>query len=146
MVAWVSEEAEREFWESRKPLALTREWAEKRLASPHALLISVLQRVLVTIPPNVVLPDIIGSIASLNLFAAITAATAGGKDRALDVARGAVVVENGMPYRECYPGSGEALVDLFAHSVGQKYKQTVVDHDCVLLRASEVDALTALGS
>jgi hypothetical protein len=79
----------------------------------------VLQRVLVTIPPNVVLPDIIGSIASLNLFAAITAATAGGKARALAVARGAVVVENGMPYRECYPGSGEALVDLFAHSEGQ---------------------------
>ena len=88
-------DAEQNFWQARRALALVREWARARMVSPHALLVAVLQRVLVSVPPFVVLPPIAADDASLNLFAGVTAPTAGGKDRALDVARRMVRVATG---------------------------------------------------
>ena len=140
----VSADAEQNFWQARRALALVREWARARMVSPHALLVAVLQRVLVSVPPFVVLPPIVGDDASLNLFAGVTAPTAGGKDRALDVARRMVRVANGQPFAERPVGSGEGLVDLFAEW-DAKNKRTVMIRQAVLLRASEVDALESLG-
>jgi hypothetical protein len=113
------------------------------MVSPHALLVAVVQRLLASTPPNVVLPPIIGGDASLNLFAALVGPSSAGKDRALDVAAHALRVDGGTLYVDALIGTGEGLIDTFAHW-DQKNRRTVWDNDAALLRVSEVDTWAAV--
>jgi len=135
--------AEERFWTARDAHELIRGWAFARMVSPHALLVAVIQRLLASTPPNVVLPPIIGGDASLNLFAALVGPSSAGKDRALDVAAGALQIEGGTLYADALIGTGEGLVDTFAHW-DQKNRRTVIDNDAALIRVSEVDTWAAV--
>jgi hypothetical protein len=109
---WVNRAIEEWFWTSRRTHVLIRDWAHARLCSPHALLVAICQRVLASVPPYVVLPPIIRSDASLNLFSAFSGTTATGKDGALDVAGEVLQVTNGMPCGAADRYRGGAGLDL----------------------------------
>jgi hypothetical protein len=69
---------EDEFWDTEQ-LRHIRTAAESRLVSPRALLAAVLVRRVTMVPPNVALPPIVGSRASLNLYLMLVAPPGVGK-------------------------------------------------------------------
>ena len=124
----VDADAELESATSRKPWTRSGAWAHARLMSPHALLTTVLQRVLIAVLLRGAAADR-GDHASLNLFVAVTAPTAGGRT-----------------WHRRGPADDRGLVDLLADTEGRgRNKHTIMDRDAVLLRVSEVDTLAALG-
>jgi hypothetical protein len=71
-----------EFWDARPVLRHIRDFARARRVGPWALLGCVLVRVVAAVPPNVVLPAMIGGNASLNLFLGVVSVSGGGKGTA----------------------------------------------------------------
>jgi len=126
-------------WE-RESLAHVRAFAQARLTSPLAVLAVVLARVIATVPPHIVLPALVGSHASLNLFAALVGPSGGGKGAAEGAAADAV--DLGVVFTASV-GSGEGLGHLFAH---REKGALIRDRTTALLTVPEVDGLTALGS
>ncbi|MFF0501624.1 bifunctional DNA primase/polymerase [Nocardia aobensis] len=132
-----------DFWSARPELTAIRQWAYARVASPWAVLGVVLCRVLAMIPPRVVLPPIVGSEASLNLFVALVAPSGSGKGAAESVARD--LLPDSIHFTQAPIGSGEGIAHLFAHREGRGAQSRVVPHeDRVLGSVPEVDTLTAL--
>lgn len=133
--------ADAALWDATRALSHIRLFARARRVSPWAMLGAVLARLDCTVPPNVVLPPIVGSYGSLNTFVGIVAQSGGGKGAAERASREGVDVGDVF---ESSIGSGEGLLHLFA-----KYdKDTdgiVMHRDAVLLSVPEVDSLTALG-
>jgi len=120
---------------SRPVLEHIRVFARARMCSPWAVLGVVLARVVASVPPFVVLPPVIGSAASLNLFVALVGASGGGKGAAEDA-----VTLNGPDVATV--GSGEGIAHLYAH---REKGEVVRDRDAVLFTVPEVDNLVALG-
>jgi hypothetical protein len=138
------------FWESRPELAHVRQFARARLCSPLATLSIVLARVVTSVPHFFTLPPIIGGDASLNLFAAIVAASGHGKGTAEAAARDAVLIDGISQFSL---GSGEGISRTFAHrekapdDEGRRGGTVIVrDHWALLFSVPEVDTLTALGA
>jgi hypothetical protein len=127
------------FWE-RPSLRQVHDFARARRTSPWAVLGVALVRAVVATKPFVMLPALVGSEASLNLFVALVGPSGSGKGAAAAVAEDALDVGD---ITERHVGSGEGIPHLFAH----REKGAVVrDRDAVLLNVPEVDNLTALGS
>ena len=128
-----------DFWTARPVLTHIRDYARAKRVSPWALLGVTCARVVTAIPPRVVLPALVGSVASLNLYVAVVGASGLGKGTAESAARDAL--DTG--HLEVFTlGSGEGIAHLYAH----RDKGSVVrDRDAVLFTAPEVDNLTALG-
>lgn len=136
------------FWSERVELAHVRDFARARRCSPWALLGVVLGHAVAAVPPHVVLPPIVGSAASLNLFCALVGPSGAGKGAAESAALEAV--DHGSKVETFAPGSGEGLTTLFARRVRQSKEDgggwsTKRIRDAVVLSAPEVDALVALG-
>lgn len=106
-----------EFWNARPILGHIRQaaWARNRCAD--AVLIAVLGRIATLIAPNVVLPAIVGSEASLNFFGAIVAESGGGKTTSVGVARRLVPIRRTDIIDPLTPGSGEGLIDAYFEMV-----------------------------
>ena len=64
-----------EFWDTRELLAHIRTSARARMTSPWAVLACVLARVVTATPHGIVLPPIVGGVASLNTFVGLVGAT-----------------------------------------------------------------------
>ena len=142
--AHVLAHTEEAFWQARPELAHIRLFARARQASPWATLAVVLTRVIAATEPNIVLPPLIGQVASLNMFVALVGKSGDGKDAAIGAARAAVDLSIDVP--ELLPGSGEGLVHIFLHRVREERQPSRVEQRTtrILLIAGEIDTLAAL--
>ncbi len=129
------------FWGSRESLQHLHDSARARRTSPWAVLGVTLVRVITSVRPFVVLPPLVGSVASLNLFVALVGPSGSGKGAAEGTAADALDVGD---VHVATAGSGEGIAHLYAHR--DKKGEIVRDRDAVLLTVAEVDNLTALGA
>ncbi len=131
-----------EFWESRSVLEHVLAVARARAVGPWALLGAVLARAIATIPPDIVLPGIVGGRMSLNLFVALVGPSGGGKGAAeaaaVDAFRFATHIET-VPL-----GSGEGIARTF-RPVGTKPEEPNAT-TAAIFTAPEIDTLTAITS
>lgn len=122
-----------DFWDERDELKHIRDFARSRRANPMSTLGVALVRATCMIPPNVVLPPIVGGRTAPNLFAALVGESGGGKGASERAGRDAIryVVEDpDLP--EFSPGSGEGIA------------RTLMQEPTALFVAAEIDTLAAL--
>jgi hypothetical protein len=129
-----------EFWDSRESLHHILSFARARRVGPWALLGCVLVRAIGSVTPDLTLPPLVGSAASLNVFVGIVSMSGGGKGGAESAALEAVDLAHIPTYG---PGSGEAIGHLFY--VWDKKAEELRQHTVsAILSAPEIDTLTAL--
>ena len=144
-----------ELWTARAELELVRDFARARRVSPLAVLGVVLARVIAHTPPDVVLPDLVGDQASLNLFVALVGRSGQGKGGA--EAAGMALLDMPEPLSPQGIGSGEGLPHLFVtgsyvtetnEETKKSFRRWVVRHHATaaLVSVPEVDTLGALTS
>lgn len=131
------------FWAERPLLTHIQQAARARMTSPWAVLGCVLARVVTATPHTIVLPPIVGSVASLNTFVGLVGSSGDGKGAAERVA--SECLQLGVPLRTATPGSGEGLTDAYKERRG-KDEEWVDDRHAVLFTVPEIDTLAALGS
>lgn len=128
-----------QFWGSREVLSHIHTYARAQVVSPWAVLGVVLARMVTRVRHDVVLPKIIGSWGSLNLFVALVGDSGVGKGAAEGVATDAV--RFGQHIDTVTVGSGEGICHFYAH----REKQDVIrDKFSCLFTVPEVDTLSAL--
>jgi hypothetical protein len=138
-----------DFWKARPELDHIRSFAQARRVAPWATLGVAMLRLLTCVPPFVVLPAIVGDVASLNSFVALVGPSGGGKGRSTAAARRAFVLPDEV--EEFGAGSGEGVGHLFMkrqkipadQGGGTSWQQI---RKAVMVDVPEVDMLTALGS
>lgn len=108
------------FWQSRPVLEHIRQAAYCRARSADAVLLCVLARIAVTIPPQVKLPAIVGSAASLNFLVATVGTSGAGKTTAADVAVELVPIDRKDVVVDVPLGSGEGLTEMFFENVKEE--------------------------
>jgi hypothetical protein len=129
-----------EFWHSRLVLKHLLNFARARRVGPWALLGCVLVRAVAAVPPNVVLPAMIGGYASLNLFLGVVSVSGGGKGTAEAASLDAIDLVQVPIFG---PGSGEGIGHLFYR--WDKQADELKQHTAsVIISAAEIDTLTAL--
>lgn len=101
------------FWDARPVFGHIRRAAHAQMMSADAVLLSVLARVVTLTPPNITLPAIVGSRASLNLFVAVVDSSGGGKTGAIGVARDLLPHDRKDVIDPILPSSGEGIIDAF---------------------------------
>lgn len=140
-------------WVSRKVFRRLRDFARARRVSPWALLGCVLAIVAASVGPEVVLPPLVGSDGSLNLFVAVCGDSGSGKSAAMSAAEDFLQVIGGLNYLTTSPGSGEGLLTAYVRYVppvkGTKDAEGVPAHweqynRSALYFADEVQGLGAL--
>ncbi|MBF9315244.1 bifunctional DNA primase/polymerase [Mycobacteroides chelonae] len=131
------------FWSARDVLADLRQYAQARQVAPWAVLGYVLARAVCAIPPHVVLPALVGSEASLNLFVALVGKSGGGKGGASGAAHGWLRTNPDTVTRS--PGSGEGMAKEYAYKQrsGGIWSQVGL-RTAVLFDAPEIDSVAAL--
>ena len=123
------------FWESRESRKLKYDAAQSQMCSPWAVLACCIARTLALVPPDVVLPPIIGGRGSLNWFGAIVAKSGGGKGAANAVAT--ALVPGDIHTRGA--GSGEGMVEAYDRRLEPQ------DHiTAILFSVDEVDSLASM--
>ncbi len=128
------------FWTARPELVQTRQFARARCVGPWSTFGAALARVVATIPPHVVLPKIVGSEASLNLFVALVAPSGFGKNASEAAAEDLVASEKYVFVAT--PGSGEGILKQYGYKKKTEQKNL---RNAVMFTVGEVDTLTALG-
>ncbi len=130
------------FWSARPILGHALNVARARGVGPWALLGAALGRAVATIPPDIVLPGIVGSRMSLNLFVALVGPSGGGKGAAeaaaTDAFRFAADIDT-VPL-----GSGEGVARTF-RPVGTK-PEDPNPVTAAIFTAPEIDTLAAIAS
>lgn len=132
------------FWSARPELERLRTFARARLTGPWSTLGAVLARAIVTIPPHVVLPPTVGSVASVNLFVALVAPSGHGKGASEAVAEDFLITQ--MSPFVATPGSGEGLLKQYAYkrrTRGQPPEQINL-RNAAMFTVPEVDTFAAL--
>jgi hypothetical protein len=133
------------FWSARPELERLRTFARARLTGPWSTLGAVLARAIVTIPPRVVLPPTVGSVASVNLFVALVAPSGHGKGASESVAEDFLMTD--MSPFVATPGSGEGLLKQYAYkrrtTKGQPPEQINL-RNAAMFTVPEVDTFAAL--
>ena len=129
---------ERGFWDSRDSLKAVWTTAMARMCSPWAVLAHCAARALTQVRPCVVLPPLIGGPGSLNWFAAVTAASGGGKGSAGAAARS--LMPGMIEQRNL--GSGEGIVAAFGRP--QDDGDPTPMCEAVMFTADEVDTIAAM--
>ena len=129
------EAIEEQFWTSRESLTLIYDAALSKMCAPWAVLACCVARTLALIPPDVVLPDVIGGLGSLNWFGALVAKSGGGKGAANAVASqlvpGDIVVRGA--------GSGEGMIEAYNRKADPQ------DHvTAILFSVDEVDSIASM--
>ena len=102
-----------EFWNARPSLAHIRQAAHSRTRCADSVLLFALARASALIPPQIVLPAITGSVASLNFLGAVISSSGGGKSTAGGVARALIPIDRRDVVADVPPGSGEGLTELY---------------------------------
>jgi hypothetical protein len=116
------------FWSQRVELQHVLHFARYRRASPWAVLGNILRRGVACVEPSVVLPAIVGSVASVNLYTASAGKSGQGKGAADGAGFDAIrfVDEDNVEIHTARPniGSGEGLARLFkGHSEDEREVQ-----------------------
>lgn len=141
-------DAEERFWTARPMLTNLRDFARSRRVAPWAMFGCVLARACASIPPNMVLPPLVGGVGSLNTYVALCGNSGGGKSAAMAAAREFLQIEGGLDFLTTGPGSGEGLIGAFM--TWRKFPrgggQFVQSNLSALFVADEVQALGALGA
>lgn len=101
-----------DFWDSSEHLQWLQQHARARLVPPTAMLGASLARVVSAIPPHVVLPGTIGSVASLNQFFALVGPSGSAKSTSIAAVRDWLTVAPDYPAKK--PGTTEGLRKCFA--------------------------------
>ena len=104
------------FWDSRPALGFIRDFALQRYAAPWAVLGATLARAVACVEPNIQIPAVIGTEASLNLFVGLIGQSGGGKDIANGVAKALLLPVEGrdpVPLDVIPLGSGEGLSHIY---------------------------------
>lgn len=99
------------FWDRHEVLKQIRDISEARMVVPWALLGVTLARVISAAPPQIMLPPIIHSPASLNFFVAITGPSGSGKSGAMASSYRYIQVPGEAETKNL--GSGEGLAMVF---------------------------------
>ncbi|MBS1695770.1 MAG: bifunctional DNA primase/polymerase [Actinobacteria bacterium] len=136
------------FWSARPALADMRQFARARRVGPWAMLGHVLARTVSAIPPHVVLPPLVGSHASLNLFVALVGRSGAGKGGAAGAAADWLGTDPEAFLATLGSGEGMAKVFAYKHRANGNsgpWTQTGL-RVSVLFDAPEVDNLAALTS
>lgn len=131
-------DVENGFWEARESLQHIYQASMSRLCAPWAVLANVTARVLATVRPNTVLPDLVGGKGSLNWFAAVSARSGGGKGSASACA--ADLIKEEVDLRNL--GSGEGICQQYYKPGNSKVPP--VTHECLMFEATEIDTMSAL--
>lgn len=136
------------FWASRAVLTDLRQFARARRVAPWAVLGYVLARAVCAIPPHVVLPALVGSEASLNLFVALVGPSGAGKGGASGAAKSWLRTDPETVIATL--GSGEGMAKVYAYkqkptSANPAWTQVGLEL-AVLFDAPEVDNLAALSA
>ena len=133
-----------DLWAARPELAYVHALARARRCSPEAVLGMVLLRVIMSVPPSVVLPPLIGGPASVNLFVGLTGPSGTGKGSALKLAR-EIVPDLPEPrgFHTVGLGSGEGLQHQYMFW-DKDTKEYVRIRDKVLFTAEEAETVSAL--
>lgn len=131
-----------DFWTARPALATIRDLARQRHVGPWALLAAVLAMMSTRVGPHVVLPPIVGSIASLNTFWALVGASGAGKDAAIAVAEEILGFNDNVPTHEV--GTGQGIDSTYTRPVTKG--QPVQFCDSALFTITEIDSLRAHAS
>lgn len=140
------------FWDARPELRRIHDFARSRRAAPLAVLGAVLVDVVAMVEPNVQLPAIVGSRASLNLFLALVGRPGAGKDIAQDVAREAIVVAGSLPGVEpgwadrLNLGSGQGMAHAYMRPAGRGEEAPTQVRTRAVLLAGEIDTLASHSS
>lgn len=143
------------FFDQTETLQKIRQHAESRLMAPEGMLAAVLGRVIAEVPPEVMLPDVIGARASLNIGIALVGPSGIGKSSIMRASRDVL----GFPTNEQEKiedgvGSGEGLIDKFLKPEMEeddkgKLRPTgemvLVQYPHLILTADEVDQMAAVG-
>lgn len=101
------------FWGMRPTLGRIRDFARARRCSPWAMLGVVLARVAAATPPFVVLPPLVGSHLSLNLYICLVGGSGAGKDAAISAGKDALDIQGAIEFKSIGLGSGEGILDQF---------------------------------
>ncbi|MCV7257852.1 bifunctional DNA primase/polymerase [Mycobacterium shimoidei] len=127
--------------------------ADARGSSRSAVLVQVLMRTALAVPPCVVIPASLGGDhVGLSVLAAVTGETSGGKGRAEAVGRDAVVLSSHGRVRRfapMTPSTGEGLVSMFAETEKNAMTGRIVTRvhtPAVLLSFKDIDTFGALAS
>lgn len=102
-----------DFWSARPVLQQIRQAAHSRLVSADAVLLCVLSRIALLTPSSTVLPAIVGTPASINIFGGLVGPSGGGKSTSAGVARELLPTVRTDVLTEVGPGSGEGLIEAF---------------------------------
>lgn len=127
------------FWDARPELAYIRDFALSRYAVPWAVLGAALARAVACVEPNIQLPAVIGTEASLNLFVGLVGPSGGGKDIAVGVAEALLLPTDGhypVPLDVIPLGSGEGLSHIFMKrppKLSKNKKSTATDDDSAMI-------------
>jgi len=140
-----------QFYDARARLAHIRQAAYSRSRSADAVLAATFARVAVQVPPTIVLPAIVGSVATLDVIIANTAKPGGGKSSAVGVAKEIMPIDDDAIVLDFPLGSGEGLVDAYLGSVddldaaGKKVKVRRQVFRAVLAEVDEGEVLSGMG-
>ena len=126
------------FWNARPGLKIIRQRAREMMVSPWATFGGVLAIVASQIAPHVVLPAIVGGVASLNIFVGLVGGSGSGKDAALAVAMNLVRRNASVPIHEIGTGQG---IDSTYTSAGKTGPFQFCDS--ALFTLTEIDMLAA---
>lgn len=128
-------------------LRTIRQAAHSRVLPAPALLMAVLGRVLLGVPPEVKLPPVVASASALNLGVALTGGSGTGKSSILEVSAevlGSVAV--GQRGLERPVGSGEGMAQTFLRFDKELKANVLVDDPRRLITVDEVTSLGSMGS
>lgn len=138
---------EDDLWSQTPVLEKIAQGARARIMSREAALAMVLGRVLADVPPNVVLPAVVGARASLNLAVALVGQSGAGKSSGFQFSAELLGLDQSDIERGI--GSGEGLVNSFLGDpekdpvTGKKEKRLVDDPRRIFV-CDEVDQLAAI--
>lgn len=126
------------FWTSRPELAHIRDFARARRAGPWATLGVILAKVIAEVPPQLMLPPLIGGAVSLNFYIGLVGPPGKGKGTAERAANEALT---NFRIRPLPPGSGEGIGHYFAKRTKDGLERIA---EQVFLSAPEINTLEAL--
>lgn len=130
------------FWDARDTLKTIHTAALARMCSPWAVLACCAAQALAMVPPDVVLPPLIGGGGSLNWFGALAAISGGGKGAALDVAD--ELIKPVVPVYQRNIGSGEGMVDMYKRPANQETDEPAGVRESIMFVADEIDTFAAM--
>jgi hypothetical protein len=137
------------FWGQLPVLGRIRDFARARRCSPWAMLGVVLTRVAAATPPFVVLPPLVGSHLSLNLYVVLVGGSGAGKDAALSAGKDALTPAGAIEFATIGLGSGEGILDQFVEFVPPDKSTDTAAHirqhtESVLFVNPEIETVSAL--